>query len=353
MFELVRGNLLTADVEALVNTVNCVGVMGKGIALQFKQAFPENFRAYEQACKKGLVEPGRMLVVSTIGVGNPKYIINFPTKRHWKGKSRLEDIRSGLQDLVAEIQRRGIKTIAVPPLGCGNGGLNWAEVEPLIRSAFAHIPNVRALVYEPEGAPPAAEMRVRTSRPSLTPTRAGLLAALDQYREGGYRSGRLEVQKLAYLLQASGEPMQLKFAQNQYGPYDENLNFVLQRLEGHFTRGYGDRSRRGEIELIPGVIDEARAYLAGSDATHKRLDRLTRLIEGFDTPYGLELLATVHWVVDHDPAIADDEKAVIDQVQAWSTRKGELFTPRHIGLAWRRLRDEGWFPSRSLAMPHS
>src|SRR5439155_9797600 len=135
MLELTRGNILEADAEALVNTVNCIGVMGKGIALQFRNAFPDNFQAYERACRLHEVRPGRMFVFET-GRLYPKYIINFPTKRHWKGKARLSDIESGLVDLIKEVKRLRINSIAVPPLGCGNGGLEWTEVAPLIKSAF-------------------------------------------------------------------------------------------------------------------------------------------------------------------------------------------------------------------------
>ena len=154
MFELASGNLLDAEVEALVNTVNCVGIMGKGIALEFKKVYPANFKVYEHECRERRVRPGRMLVVETLGLGNPKYIINFPTKHHWKGKSRLEYIEAGLDDLVKQIQEHEIKSIAVPALGCGNGGLDWADVEPRIRAAFAGLPeDVRVLVYAPEQVP--------------------------------------------------------------------------------------------------------------------------------------------------------------------------------------------------------
>ena len=152
MIKVVQGNIFDSDAQTLVNTVNCVGVMGKGIALVFKRAFPENFRAYEQACRNGQVRPGQMLVVPTLGIGQPRYIINFPTKRHWKGRSRLDDIRIGLDDLVEQIRIHDIKSVAVPALGCGHGGLNWADVEPMIREAFARIPEVRAQVYAPIGS---------------------------------------------------------------------------------------------------------------------------------------------------------------------------------------------------------
>ena len=130
MVELVTGNLLQADVEALVNTVNTVGAMGKGIALQFKQAYPANFEAYRKAVARGDVQPGRMFVFETGLLTNPRIIVNFPTKRHWRGGSRIEDIDAGLQDLAHVIVTRGIRSIAIPPLGCGNGGLDWGEVRP-------------------------------------------------------------------------------------------------------------------------------------------------------------------------------------------------------------------------------
>ena len=153
MLELKQGNLLEEDAEALVNAVNCVGVMGKGIALQFKQAFPENFQQYKQACDAKEVQLGRMFTVPTGKLFNPKYIINFPTKRHWRDKSKIEDIQTGLKALVAEVQQLGITSIAIPALGCGNGGLDWVEVKPLIESAFVELPEVKVVVFEPTDAP--------------------------------------------------------------------------------------------------------------------------------------------------------------------------------------------------------
>ncbi len=132
-----KGDIIAEDAEALVNTVNCVGIMGRGIALQFKNAFPENFKAYEAACRRAEVQPGRMFVFATQQLTNPRYIINFPTKRHWRGKSRLSDIDAGLDSLVGEIRTRGIRSIAIPPLGTGLGGLSWLDVRPKIEAAIA------------------------------------------------------------------------------------------------------------------------------------------------------------------------------------------------------------------------
>ena len=211
MIHLVSGNLLEAETEALVNTVNCVGVMGKGIALQFKQAFPDNFKDYAQACDKGKVRMGRMFVYRTDRMFHPKYIINFPTKRHWKAKSRLEDIELGLKDLMRVIKDLGIKSIAVPPLGSGLGGLNWEEVKRKIIDSFDGVLDVEVLLYEPKGAPKSDEIPIATSKPRMTRGRALLVKLLDIYRSQGYRHNLLEIQKLMYFLQEAGEKLRLKF----------------------------------------------------------------------------------------------------------------------------------------------
>lgn len=160
MIRFTTGDILAEDTEALVNTVNCVGVMGRGIALQFKKAYPENFRAYAKGCERGDVRPGRMFVFETGTLTNPHYIVNFPTKRHWRGKSRIDDINSGLKDLVNVIRWRGIRSIAVPPLGCGLGGLEWSNVRSRIENALSEFNQLKVVVFEPLGAPDA-KMRVR------------------------------------------------------------------------------------------------------------------------------------------------------------------------------------------------
>ncbi len=150
MIEYKNGDLLMADAEALVNAVNCVGVMGKGIALQFKQAYPENFNRYKNACKANQVQIGKMFITDN-GLQRPRHLINFPTKQHWRNQSRLDDIRLGLKALVAEISRLKIQSVAIPALGCGNGGLSWNDVLPLIIEAFSELHHVRVLIYAPKG----------------------------------------------------------------------------------------------------------------------------------------------------------------------------------------------------------
>lgn len=343
MIEHTQGNLLSADAEALVNTVNCVGYMGKGIALQFKQAFPENFKAYQQACRAEEVRPGRMFVFETGDLVNPRYIINFPTKRHWRGKSRMADIESGLEDLASVVQRLGIRSIAIPPLGSGLGGLDWKQVKSRIETAFAKLPDVHVLLYEPKGAPEPIHMPVRTQRPHLTVARALFIGLMDRYAALEYRQTLLEIQKLAYFLQEAGEGLRLRYEKGLYGPYAHNLNKVLETLEGHYTRGLGDSQKPDtEIELMSGAVEEAEQFLAEHEDSRARLDRVSQLIAGFETPYGMELLSSVHWVAMRDQQSVGDVDEAVGAIHDWNERKRSMFQPKHIDVAWRRLRDCGW-----------
>jgi O-acetyl-ADP-ribose deacetylase (regulator of RNase III) len=339
-----EGDLLATGAEALVNTVNTVGVMGKGIALQFKQAFPDNYAAYEGACKREEVQIGKMFVFHR--PNNPRIIINFPTKKHWKGKSKIEDIKAGLKSLIEVVKRERVQSIAVPPLGCGNGGLDWKDIKPLIEQAFSELPHVQVQLFHPEGAPAAVDMKIATTRPNMTSTRAVLLEALSRYALPGYRLTLLEIQKLAYFLQEVGQPLKMDFQKKQYGPYTEQLHHVLQRIEGHFVRGYGDRSRDVSLELYPDAVKEAEVFLSTERDTQQRLARVTALIDGYETPYGLELLSTVHWVVVHDAVVGGRDRfdqMVVDAVHAWNDHKRKTFTPQRVSTAWQRLKSEGWF----------
>jgi O-acetyl-ADP-ribose deacetylase (regulator of RNase III) len=348
MIEYRKGNLLEADAEASSTRLIVLALWAKVLRSSLK-AFPENFRHYEKACRDEQVRIGQMFIVPTNSFTNPKYIINFPTKKHWKGKSRLEDIRTGLAALVNDVRRLGIRSIALPPLGCGNGGLEWSEVAPLIESAFAKLPNVQVLLFEPHGAPQAESMRIATAKPSLTRARALLIRLMDLYRIPGYSLSLLEIQKLAYFLQFAGEPMKLRYVTHKYGPYADNLNHVLQALDGHYIRGYGDRSRRPEITLLPEGVEEARLFLSVFPEAEERLERTRRLIEGFESPYGMELLASVLWIVEENPQAAMDLSQVITGIQEWSSRKRTLFKAEHIRKAWQRLQDEKWLPTINLS----
>ena len=346
MIEFTTGDILEADADALVNTVNCVGIMGRGIALQFKNRFPENFKAYAAACASESVQPGRMFIYETRNLTNPKFIINFPTKRHWKGKSRIEDIDAGLKALVGEIQDRHIRSIAIPPLGSGLGGLNWAEVRPRIIAALAPLVDVRVIVFEPNAAHVLTKSR---DVPNMTPGRAALVVLSNRYL-GGLLDPfitLIELQKLMYFMQEAGQPLRLNYIKHRYGPYAENLRHVLTKIEGHMVSGYhdGGDAPDKQLQLVPGAVKEAETFLADDVETRARFDRVGNLVEGFETPFGLELLATVHWVATREHATTADDVRM--KVYAWNDRKRQ-FSSRQLDIALEALRVKGWLSDNSL-----
>jgi O-acetyl-ADP-ribose deacetylase (regulator of RNase III) len=343
MIEYKHGDILKEEAEALVNTVNCVGVMGRGIALQFKDAFPANFKAYAAACKRGEVQPGRMFVFGTGQLTNPRYIINFPTKRHWRGKSRMEDIETGLKALVETLCQYNIHSIAIPPLGSGLGGLNWLEVKRRIEAALQPLTDVSVLVYEPREAPAAQKMVYNRNVPVMTAGRAALVELMNRYLAGLLDPfvTLLEVHKLLYFMQEAGEPLRLKYTKGLYGPYAENLRHVLHAIEGHLISGYADGGDMPgkQLKLVPGAVEDAKAFLQHCPDTRARFDKVAKLVEGFESPFGLELLSTVYWVMKNETVNSLDD--VIEHTYAWNNRKRQ-FTPRQIALAAKVVADKGW-----------
>lgn len=342
MIEFTTGDILKTDAEALVNTVNCVGIMGRGVALQFKNAFPANFRAYRVACDRKQVQPGRMFIYETGYVGNPKYIINFPTKRHWKGKSRLEDIEVGLMAFVEVVKRLQIHSVAMPPLGSGLGGLQWPVVKRSIEAALKELPNVKVTVFEPRESV-ALGGTATSPVPNMTAGRAALVALMRRYLDGLLDPfvTLLEVHKLMYFMQEAGEPLRLRYVKAPYGPYAENLRHVLTSIDGYLLAGYGDGGENPgkELTIVPGAAEDAESFLREHSDVQARFSRVADLVQGFETPFGLELLATVHWVTKHERAATPG--AIMEAVYTWSDRKKQ-FTPRQITLAHEALRSKGW-----------
>ena len=349
MIRFRTGDMFAEEAEALVNTVNCVGVMGRGIALQFKRAFPSNFKAYAARCRRGEMKPGRVFVFETGSEVPPRYIINFPSKRHWRGKSRIEDIESGLRSLVEEIRERDIRSVAVPPLGSGLGGLDWSQVRSRILDAFEELHNVEVTVFEPGGGPAEARPNRSSDVPRMTAGRAALVGLLDRYLRGLLDPfvTLQEAHKLMYFMQAAGQPLKLRFKKGHYGPYAENLRHVLHALEGHMVSGYADGGDRPDkrLRLVPGAIDDAKTFVATTTDTQARFNRVADLVAGFESPFGMELLSTVHWVVERENATSVDD--VVDKAYAWNDRKRE-FSPRQIEVAYNALCEKGWLTGSSL-----
>jgi O-acetyl-ADP-ribose deacetylase (regulator of RNase III) len=342
------GDLLTADVEALVNTVNCVGVMGKGLALQFKRRYPENFERYAAACARGAVQLGRMFVVELDSLTGPRYIVNFPTKGHWKARSKLEDIASGLDDLLRTIKDLGIRSIAVPPLGAGHGGLPWADVEALIRDRLGALSEIEVVLFTPANA----SRHLIGDRVPMTWGRAALIELIRAYVdlrrsvepwEDTSGASHLEIQKLMYFAQLATPALRLRFEQGFYGPYSDQVRHLVQGMEGSFLLGFGDGSapvqQLDPIRPTDEGISAADSYVSrsGSDADVRTgvVEPVMRMIEGFEGPYSIELLASTHWtaVVNecHNPHEA------WNAIQKWTGRKGRLFTEHHVAAAWDHL----------------
>lgn len=337
------GDILAANVEAIVNTVNCVGVMGKGIALQFKMKYPENYQLYKKTCDQGRMMVGKVLTFEKKSSDNPKYIINFPTKRHWKGKSTIQDISKGLGSLIAEIKHLKIKSIAIPALGSGLGGLDWQQVKSLIIDAFSSLSDVDVWLYEPHYSPSVQSMEVNTKKPRITLAKALLIKLMQVYQALGYSHSLLEIQKLIYFINIPmHDELKFNFKKSSYGPYASTINYLLQDMENHYTRGFGDRVQKAEVRLLDNAITEADEFLSNHTECLENIKRIKQLVDGFETPFGMELLSTVHWVATNECAINPSNEEIIKHVQQWNSRKKKLFQPHHINIAIDRLKEGHW-----------
>ncbi|WP_043634726.1 type II toxin-antitoxin system antitoxin DNA ADP-ribosyl glycohydrolase DarG [Nonomuraea candida] len=351
MITEVSGNLLRDDAQALVNTVNLVGVMGKGIALQFKRAFPDVFTAYAEACARGELRPGRIFPVRI--EGTDRWVLNFPTKRHWRQRSRLDDIVAGLDDLAALLVDLKIQAVAVPPLGCGNGGLQWSVVRPLIFEKLGGL-DLDVRVYVP-GTPHPQDMVTGVERPPLTLDRSRLISALSRYVTLAFESGvsmmprlsLLEAHKVPYLVQCAGLDLGLRFTPHLYGPFSPGLNRELAAMEGHYLLGYGDGTlgARAVMEIQPEAAAAAESAVADDVAFQQAWEVVRRAVVGYEYPEGMELLASVQFLAMKS-AEATDPGALVREMAAWSPRKQRIFTPGDIGGAFTRLHEAGLLVSR-------
>lgn len=350
MLTFIQGNLLEARAQALVNTVNTVGIMGKGIALMFKERFPENFRRYAAACKIGEVRTGQMFVTQTGELDGPRWIVNFPTKQHWRGDSRMEWITEGLHDLRRFIVQNKVKSIAIPPLGSGNGGLDWADVRVQVEKILGDVA-AEIIVFEPTQRYQNVAKRAGVEK--LTPARALIAELVRRYWVLGMECSLLEIQKLAWFLERSIErfnpddnPLELKFVAHKYGPYANRLDHLLNSLDGsylHCEKRIGDAGPLDVIwfddtrkEFVQTYLrSEAKEFLPALEAT-------ASLIDGFESPFGMELLATVDWLLTRE-SVSPNVSAVREGLRHWdgganaADRKSRLFDDRVLGIALDRL----------------
>lgn len=340
MIHYTTGNLLESKAEALVNTVNTVGVMGKGIALQFKNRFPNNFKVYAEACKKKELKVGKLLVTEeeTLLTGK-KIIINFPTKTNWRLPSEYQYIEKGLVELIKVIKERKINSIAIPPLGSGNGGLDWNKVRHLLEQ---HLKDVDCAIYIYE--PTAAIKEVlKKERVKLTPARAMLLSVLYESVRNGEFVSEFSSEKIAYFLQRFGakDTFKLEYQPNFYGPYSGKVKHVLYYLNGSYITGYSSKDKKPfeELGLRPYAEKEVVAFLDKSENSEYKaiVDKTKNFLTGFYSPFGLELLSTIDFIISEKNATT--QEAITKELENWSNRKKTLFTnPKFIKIAISNLK---------------
>ena len=351
MIRYTQGNLLAADAEALVNTVNTVGVSGKGIALMFKETYPENFRAYEAISKAGKLAPGGLFITERQDMLGPRFIVNFATKKHWRHPSRLEWIEQGLAALRDEIEARGIRSIAIPALGAGNGGLDWGDVKPLVAEALAGL-DCDIIVYEPTQA--YQNVVKRNGVEKLTPARVLMAEMIRRYEVLGFDCSILEAQKLAWFLSGAAQRLSLPnpiaddFVANRYGPYSDKVRHLLDSLAGSYLtceRRVADARPFDPIRFRHDRQDKVGVYLTSPEASPYRpaLDAASVIIDGFQSPHGLELLATVDWL-NRESGVALEGDAMMTAIASWpgpegaAERKARIFTRHHVDAAVEHLR---------------
>lgn len=335
-----KGDLLSADAIALVNTVNTVGVMGKGIALQFKEAFPNNTKSYIAACKNKELFPGKLLDIwdENLQTGK-KLIINFPTKVHWRQPSKYEYIEKGLISLRILIEQKSIQSIAIPPLGCGNGGLDWEVVKKMIVEYLGDL-KTDILVFEPnESIKELLQKQDLKKDEKLTPARASLLYALFAFESIGEFSSLFAANKLAYFLQRKGQKLNLNFKAHHYGPYAIGVEKVLYRLNGTYLKGM----EQGVIKPFEPLYlnyekwDEINSYVHNSLNSEDlmRVKSLIKFISNFSSELSLEVLATVDFILVENPNYTIDE--VMGAIRNWNLRKSALFQQSLVSESYKYL----------------
>ncbi len=337
------GNIFESNTEAIVNTVNTVGIMGKGIALGFKKRYPENFKIYAEACKIDGLDIGILLVTETQDLTGKKIIINFPTKKHWRNPSEYEYIEKGAKELVKVIKEREIKSIAIPPLGAGNGGLNWAKVRSILETHILPLRNdCDFIIYEPNNT---VKETLKNERVKLTDARAMLLYMLFNIVENGEFISEFSSEKVCYFLQRFGakDIFKLKFQQAFYGPYSNKVKRLLSLMNGSYLTGFANMDKRAfePLSLIMDSKDTVSGYLNERKDLKKLCVNTNEFLTGFYSTFGLELLSTIDFIILRDDKL--DSKHIKEELKKWSSRKSKLFKESHIDIAIEHLRQSSLY----------
>jgi O-acetyl-ADP-ribose deacetylase (regulator of RNase III)/uncharacterized protein YwgA len=342
MIKYITGNLFDSHADALVNTVNTVGIMGKGIALQFKKLFPNNFNLYKIECESGNFDIGKLFITTDQNtLTGEKLIINFPTKKHWKSPSEYEYIEIGLDELVKVIKERKIKSIAIPPLGSGNGGLQWFKVKKIIHEKLNDIKDCEVIVYEPSKN---IKEFLKKERVKLTPARGMLLFMLFDLVKNGEFVSEFASEKLCYFLQRFGakEHFKLDYSPNFYGPYSGKVKHVLNYLNGSYIMGYAGKDKKPfeQLSLLVDSEKEVSNYINENKDLKEIVHKTSVFLTGFYSSFGLELLSTIDFI-SHYYNI-HDKKSIANKLDSWNNRKKTLFSNNsYIDISIDHLKASG------------
>jgi|AntRauMFilla1563_2_1112583.scaffolds.fasta_scaffold00034_3 O-acetyl-ADP-ribose deacetylase (regulator of RNase III) len=341
MINYVTGNILDSEAHAIVNTVNTVGVMGKGIALQFKKAYPNNYKTYSIACKNKEVVVGKMFVTTDINISSgEKLIINFPTKQHWRKPSEYIYIEDGLNDLVNVIKLNQIKSMAIPPLGAGNGGLKWEKVKKIIEDKLSHL-DIEIYVFEPSSQ---IVEKLKKERVKLTDARALLLFVLYDLVKNGEFVSEFSSEKVSYFLQRFGAKkyFKLQFTPNFYGPYSGKVRFVLNALNGSYLMGYSDMDKKPfePLTIIADGFNDVKNHIENKPELAIIAKNTTNFLNGFYSDFALELLSSIDFIASSEKTF--DKQIIFNKLNDWSDRKQSMFSnPKYIDISVRHLQSAG------------
>ncbi len=339
MIKYIKGNILESNAQALINTVNTVGIMGKGIALQFKKAYLSNFKAYAEACKRKEIDVGKLFVThdSNLSSGE-KMIINFPTKKDWRKPSEYSYIESGLDNLVKIIEEKQIKSVAIPPLGAGSGGLEWEKVKKIIEQKLSYL-NIEIFIYEPTVQ---IKEHLKKERVKLTDARALLLYVLYDLVKNGEYVSEFSSEKICYFLQRFGAKkyFKLKYEPNFYGPYSGKVRFVLNILNGSYVMGFSDMNKKPfePLTIVADGYDTVKKHIQDKQELLVIAKKTTNFLNGFYSDFALELLSSIDYITSKNQTF---EKGIISrELEEWSNRKRSMFSnSKYIDISIRHLQN--------------
>ena len=369
MIKVLVGDLFTSKAQTFVNTVNCVGIMGKGIALEFKKRFPDMFKDYEERCKRKEVRLGRPYLYATM---LPPHILNFPTKDHWRSVTNLADLERGLEYLLTHYKEWGITSIAVPPLGCGEGQLEWRVVGPTLYRYLSRM-DIPVELYAPYGTPHeelqisflegvAATNAVTTVMPEpkwVQPAWVALVEIIRLIEEQTYKHfiGRTIFQKIAYVATANGLPTGLKFEKKSYGPFSPDLKKVYARLlNNRLIEEEAVNEKAFSVKVGKTYNDAIKAYKGKIEQWREIINKTADLFLRLNSRQA-ELVATVLFSASELKSKErgkPSEREVLDAVQAWKIKRRPPLETEEIAQTIRNLGILSWLKlqySEDLPIP--